>query len=367
MFTCIALLDDSEIDEAIIRGRDNDNSNAISDNALLTQREHEMAFELRFLRELVRHAERLLLSIDETPITRIVMKQIIKITSLLVRGYNSRLNGFINELQYALTESELDALPSMQILNQSTLNEYTMTVDFPCYPPVILSQIKGIRASCGMHAVMHMLLSAGFKSNFFDFCEIDNQRDFASGFNRLNNGELCTIMSEINDVLRSFADTIAGFIPPSNLYAMISTKGTNKFNFCDFLKPSMKVNYGLNINAPGFRDTHKREHELSIKESMLYDIRLLKPTWLLIDVGMWVCIVDGITTTFTAGGCRYALHSFIANTGYHYVCCVIDVINDGQEDTTIVRIYDDMAYGVYTKALSSFDVDRIGALMFRRI
>lgn len=324
-------------------------------------------FEIGFLKRLLIHAENLLRSIDETAITGVIKKQIIKVTSLLVTSYDTRLNGLLNEIQKELTRHDLDALETMQIMKTSRLNEYTISIGTPKFPSVILSQIGGIPASCGLHAVMHMLLSAGFTSNFFEFCEIHYQRAFAAGFNRLNNGEICTMMSEINDVLRSFADTISSFVPPKKLYSMVSTKGKDKYNFSDFLKPSAKVNYGIQINAPGFHETYKTNKELDIRESLIHDIKMLQPEWVLFDIGMWTCIANGINMTFNASGCAYRLHSFIVNTGYHYICCVVDTINTESGPVTVARVYDDMSPGnVRTTRMNIYDINSIGALLYYR-
>lgn len=333
-----------------------------------TTNTEQIEFEIGFLRQLILHSENLLRSIDETAITGVIKKQIIKVTSLLVMSYNTRLNGLLNEIQKELTGEDLDALETFQITKKSKLNEHVISIGIPKLPSVILSQIGGIPASCGLHAVMHMLLSAGFMSNFFDFCEVHYQRAFAAGFNRLNNGEICTMMSEINDVLRSFADTISSFVPPKKLYSMVSTKGKNKYNFCDFLKPSAKVNYGIRINAPGFRETYKRDTEMDMRESFIHDVKLLQPEWVLFDIGMWTCIANGINMTFNASGCTYKLHSFIVNTGYHYICCVVDTINTESGPVTVARVYDDMSPGnARTTRMNIYDINSIGALLYYRI
>ena len=353
MFVCITAINDEDLNEIIMKKFKK------SDKKI-----EDIRFEITFLKQLALHSENLLRAIDETCITGVIKKQICKVTSLLVQGYNTRLNGFLNDIQKELSGSDLNALESTQIMKNSTINEYSITLNRPVFPSMILTQIGGIHASCGLHSVMHMLLSAGFSSNFFDFTVLEYQKAFAVGFNRLNNGEMCTIMSEINDVLRSFADTIASFVPPKKLYAMVSTKGKNIYNFCDFLKPSVKVNYGLRMKVPSICEEHKRDSEMTIKESLIYDIRLLQPEWILFDIGIWTYIINSVPTNFTAGGCKYGLHSFILNTGYHYVCCVVDK----NTNPTTVRIYDDLCPGtVHVMELSKCGIDNIGALMFYRI
>lgn len=356
MFAGITTVNDDKLHEIIVRKCIENGTDA-----------EQIKFEISFLKQLLIHSENLLRAIDETAITGVIKKQIIKVTSLLVMSYNTRLNGLLNEIQKELTGQVLDALETTQITKTSRLNEYTISIGTPRLPSVILSQIGGIPASCGLHAVMHMLLSAGFTSNFFDFCELHYQRAFAAGFNRLNNGEICTMMSEINDVLRSFADTISSFVPPKKLYALVSTKGKDKYNFCDFLKPSVKVNYGILTNAPSFRETYKTDKELDIRESLIHDIKSLQPEWILFDIGMWTCIANGINRIFNASGCSYKLHSFIVNTGYHYVCCVVDTINTGSGPVSVARVYDDMSPGnVRTTRMNIYDINSIGALLYYR-
>lgn len=327
------------------------------------------AFELSFLKELIKYSTRLMESIDYNELTGVIKKQILKITALLVHATDSKLNGAIGRLYNLLTSESLNDLEEMQILQQSQINEYTMSVGRPCLPTTILSQIGGIPASCGLHAVMHMLLSMEITSNFFNFTDILHQREFAAGFNRLNNGEMCTVMSEINDVLRSFADTIAAFIPPGKVYSAIGTKGLNEYNFCDFLKPSIKINFGLKKEVQPIRSALNRTTVLSLKESIIYDIDRLTPEWLLFDVGMWCCFTDGINIEINIGGThRYRLHSFIANTGMHYICCILDKINTERGQIDIVRIYDDMATNTVRMApINAFPLDSIGALVFHRI
>ena len=358
MFSSILAFDESSIREVINGNEEQDSLNIQSENLL----------EITFLQQLLKHANRLMVSIDDNALTYVIKKQILKISSLLVQATNSKLNGIINAINMNLTGKSLDELEEIQIMRQSKMNEYTIGISQPQLPMVLLSQIGGIPASCGLHAVMHMLLSMGFKSNFFDFNEIAYQKLFAQGFNRLNNGEMCTIMSEINDVLRSFADTLAAFIPPSRVYASIGTKGLNDYNFCDFLKPSVKVNFGLKKGLESYKYLAKRDTEMNIKESIIYDIKKLAPEWLLFDIGMWCCFADGINIEINIYEHKYRLHSFIANTGMHYVCCILDMINTERGPVNVVRIYDDMSIGQVRMApLNAFSINSIGALVFHKI
>ena len=325
-------------------------------------------FEIEFLQRLIDHANRLRENIDDNALTCVIKKQILKITALLVRATDNKVNGAIDELYKRIADVSVNDLEEMQIMNGSKLNEYTMSVAQPCLPRVLLSQIGGIPASCGLHAVMHMLLSIGLTSNFFDFTEIAYQRCFAHGFNRLNNGEMCTVMSEINDVLRSFADTLAAFIPPARLYAAVGTKGVNDYNFCDFLKPSVKANFGIKKGIEEYTTKLNRTTEMSVKDSIIYDIEQLHPEWLLFDIGMWCAFADGINVEINVTGNRYRLHSFIANTGFHYICCVLDMINTERGPVNVVRIYDDMSINSVRMApLHIFQLDSIGALIFHKL
>ena len=326
-------------------------------------------FELSFLRRLIEHANRLMESIDDNALTCIIKNQILKITALLVRATDSKVNGTVDALHKRLADGvSINDLEEMIVMMRSQLNEYTMSVSKPCLPMILLSQIGGIPASCGLHAVMHMLLSIGLTSNFFDFTNVTYQKYFAQGFNRLNNGEMCTIMSEINDVLRSFADTTAAFIPPSRLYSAIGTKGVNDYNFCDFLKPSVKVNFGIKAGLNEYTTKLNRTTEMTVKESIIYDINQLHPEWLLFDIGMWCSLADGINIEINVVNNRYRLHSFIANTGYHYVCCILDTINTEHGPVNVVRIYDDMCVNSVRMApLHAFPLDSIGALMFHKL
>lgn len=328
-----------------------------------------IAFEILFLQQLICHANRLMENIDDNPLTGVIKKQILKITSLLVRAADSKVDGSVNEIYKHITDgTSIHDLEEMQITMGSQLNEYTMSVSRPCLPKILLSQIGGIPASCGLHAVMHMLLSIGLTSNFFDFSDIRYQKCFAHGFNRLNNGEMCTVMSEINDVLRSFADTLAAFVPPSRLYAAVGTKGINDYNFCDFLKPSVKANFGIKKGISDYTTGLNRTTEMSVKESIIYDINQLHPEWLLFDIGMWCAFTDGINIEVNVTGNRYRLHSFIANTGLHYICCILDMINTERGPVNVVRIYDDMNVNAVRMApLHAFPLDSIGALVFHKI
>lgn len=328
-----------------------------------------VVFEISFLQQLIRHANRLMENIDDNALTCIIKKQILKITSLLVRATDTKVDKTIDALYKRITNGiSIHDLEEMQITMGSQLNEYTISISQPCLPRVLLSQIGGIPASCGLHAVMHMLLSIGLTSNFFDFSEISYQKCFAHGFNRLNNGEICTVMSEINDVLRSFADTLAAFIPPSRLYAAIGTKGINDYNFCDFLKLSVKINFAIKKGLNDYTTRLKRTTEMSIKESIIYDVNQLHPEWLLFDIGMWCAFADGINIEINITGNRYRLHSFIANTGMHYICCILDVINTERGPVNIVRIYDDMNINSIRMApLHAFPLDSIGALIFHKL
>ena len=359
MFSSILAFDESTIRQAINEYRERDSLNMHEDDYLL---------EISFLQQLLKHANRLLKSIDDNTLTCIIKLQILKISSLLVQATDSKLNGIINAINVNLTGKSLDDIEEIQIMHQSKINEYTIGISQPQLPMVLLSQIGGIPASCGLHAVMHMLLSMGFKSNFFDFNEIAYQKLFAQGFNRLNNGEMCTVMSEINDVLRSFADTLAAFIPPSRVYASVGTKGLNDYNFCDFLKPSVKVNFGLKKGVESYKSSANRDTEMNIKESIIYDIDKLAPEWLLFDIGMWCCFADGINIEINIHEHKYRLHSFIANTGLHYICCILDMINTERGPVNVVRIYDDMSIGQVRMApLSMFSINSIGALVFHKI
>ena len=325
-------------------------------------------FEITFLQRLLQHANRLLENIDDNALTVLIKKQILKISGLLVQATDNKLNDMINEISVKVTGKPLNDLEEMQILHQSKMNEFTIGISQPNLPTVLLSQIGGIPASCGLHAVMHMLLSMGFTSNFFDFSNIVHQKSFAQGFNRLNNGEMCTVMSEINDVLRSFADTLAAFIPPSRVYASVGTKGLNDYNFCDFLKPSVKMNFALKKGLESYKILIGRDTEMNIKESIIYDIGKLHPEWLLFDIGMWCCFADGINIEINVYNDRYRLHSFIANTGLHYICCILDIINTEHGPVNVVRIYDDMSIGQVRMApLSAFSLDSIGALVYHKI
>ena len=358
MFSAISSINDTDltaiIDELSLDDRSTDRVTA--------------EFELTFLRTLLIHANRLMGDIDDNALTGVIKKQLLKITALLVRATDSKLNGLIERLYVRLVGHSLNDLEEVQILNQSPINEYTMTVTGPCLPKVVLSQIGGIPASCGLHAVMHMLLSMGLMSNFFDFTDIRYQQAFAHGFNRLNNGEICTVMSEINDVLRSFADTLAAFIPPGRIYAAVGTKGVNEYNFCDFLKPSVKTNFALKKGIESYQSSLNRTTEFSLKESIIYDIEHLSPEWLLFDIGMWCCFADGINIIIIVSGKRYKLHSFIANTGLHYICGILDLINTERGPVNVVRIYDDMSMNsVRMVPLSVFSLDSIGALVYHRV
>ncbi len=358
MFSSILAFDENSIREVINEDSEHGSLNVQAENLL----------EIAFLQELLKHANRLMVSIDDNALTFVIKKQIIKISSLLVQATNSKLNGVINAINVNLTGKSLDELEEIQITQQSKMNEYTIGISQPQLPMVLLSQIGGIPASCGLHAVMHMLLSMGFKSNFFDFNEITYQKLFAQGFNRLNNGEMCTVMSEINDVLRSFADTLAAFVPPARVYASVGTKGLNDYNFCDFLKPSVKVNFGLKKGLESYKSLAKRDTVMSIKESIIYDIKKLSPEWLLFDIGMWCCFADGINIEINIYEHKYRLHSFIANTGLHYVCCILDMINTERGPVNVVRIYDDMSMGQVKMApLNAFSINSIGALVFHKI
>lgn len=359
MFPSILAFNESTIRQEINENREHKSLNMHDDECLL---------EISFMQHLLKHANRLLVSIDDNALTCIIKLQILKISSLLVQATDSKLNGIINTINVNLTGKSLNDLEEIQVMRQSKINEYTIGISQPQLPMVLLSQIGGIPASCGLHAVMHMLLSMGFKSNFFDFSEIMYQKLFAQGFNRLNNGEMCTVMSEINDVLRSFADTLAAFVPPSRVYASVGTKGVNDYNFCDFLKPSVKMNFGLKKGVENYKFLAKRDKEMNIKESIIYDIDKLSPEWLLFDIGMWCCFADGINIEINIYDHKYRLHSFIANTGLHYVCCILDMINTERGPVNVVRIYDDMSTGqVRMSSLSMFSINSIGALVFHKI
>ena len=47
----------------------------------ISENQEQIEFEIRFLKQLILHSENLLRSIDETSITAVVKKQIIKVTS----------------------------------------------------------------------------------------------------------------------------------------------------------------------------------------------------------------------------------------------------------------------------------------------
>jgi hypothetical protein len=360
MFTSILSFDEVAIRQVIREDPEMGiRSMSVNDESLL---------EITFLQQILKHANRLMESIDDNALTCVIKKQILKISSLLVQATNNKLNGKINEINVNSTGKSLDELEEMQITRQSKMNEYTIGISQPQLPMTLLSQIGGIPASCGLHAVMHMLLSMGFTSNFFDFNDIIYQKLFAQGFNRLNNGEMCTVMSEINDVLRSFADTLAAFVPPSRVYASVGTKGLNDYNFCDFLKPSVKVNFGLKKGFESYKQLMNRDTEMNVKESILYDIKKLSPEWLLFDIGMWCCFADGINIEININEYKYRLHSFISNTGLHYICCILDIINTERGPVNVVRIYDDMSIGQVRMApLSIFPINSIGALVFHKI
>ena len=353
MFSALVNMNDGILTELIDESCDNAGS---------------VVFEIAFLQRLINHANRLLENIDDNALTGIIKKQILKITALLVRATDSKVNGAIDALYKRIANVSINELEEMKIMNGSKLNEYIMSVAQPCLPMTLLSQIGGIPASCGLHAVMHMLLSIGLTSNFFNFTDVTYQKYFAHGFNRLNNGEICTVMSEINDVLRSFADTLAAFIPPARLYAAIGTKGINDYNFCDFLKPSVKANFGIKKGVDEYTIKFNRTTEMSVKDSIIYDINQIHPEWLLFDIGMWCAFADGINIEINVTGSKYRLHSFIANTGLHYICCILDIMQTEHGPVNVVRIYDDMAIdSVRMAPLHVFRLDSIGALIFHKI
>lgn len=360
MFSFIVSLNDNDIDTLIT---------GLMDKPVDDDRLKEYRFEVKFIKRLLIHANRLLEDIGDNALTVVIKKQIIKISALLVSSTNTKLNGLIDRLSYKIDGLSLDDSKELKLLKQSPINEYTVHVTRPTIPLTVLSQIGGISASCGLHAVMHMFMSMGFTSNFFDFTDIMHQKCFAHGFNKLNNGEMCTVMSEINDVLRSFTDTLAAFVPPTRVYSMVGTKGSNDYNLSDFLKPSIKVNFGIDndIDAPPDAVT-KKGTKMTIKESFIYDISKLSPTWMLFDIGMWCTLLDGIVTELNVSDYHYRLHSFIVNTGLHYVCCVMDKIHTERGPVEVVRIYDDLSFG-HTRiaSLNSFGIDQVGVLLYHKI
>ena len=112
----------------------------------------------------------------------------------------------------------------------------------------------------------------------------------------------------------------------------------------------------------------KSNTRMNIKDSFAYDISKLSPSWLLFDIGMWCALMDGVVTDFNVSNTRYRLHSFIVNTGMHYICCVLDKIHTERGPVTIVRIYDDLSPGrTRTASLNEFDIDRIGALLYYKL
>lgn len=328
----------------------------------------DAAFELQHIHRVLIHANRLMEDIDDNALTHIIKRQLLKITSLLIRVTNAKLDNLIDHIYTSLTGSSLNATSEMELIDNSHLSEYTIALHQPCLPRILLTQIGGIPASCGLHAVMHMLQSMGFTSNFIDFTDLSHQRAFAHGFNKLNDGKICTVMSEINDVLRSFADMIGLFIPPSKLYSCIGTKGKNDYNICDILKPSIKINAALKGSISSYTSTMGRTTEMTLKETVICDIDKLHPEWLLFDIGMWCCIASGLNIDITIGSVRYRLHSFIANTGMHYVCCVLDIIQAERGPVNVVRVYDDMSDGmIRTASLMSFPLDCIGGMVFHKV
>ena len=328
----------------------------------------DATFELQYIHRILAHANRLMENIDDNPLTHIIKRQLLKVISLLIRATNTKLDNLIDSIYTSLTGSSLNATSEMKLINNSHLSEYTIALRQSCLPRTILTQIGGIPASCGLHAVMHALQSMGFASNFIDFTNLSHQRAFAHGFNKLNDGKICTVMSEINDVLRSFADMIGLFIPPAKLYSCIGTKGTNDYNICDILKPSIKINAALKGSISSYTSTMNRTTEMSLKESVIYDIDKLHPEWVLFDIGMWCCIASGLNIDITIGSVQYRLHSFIANTGMHYVCCVLDIIQTERGPVNVVRVYDDMSNGmVQTASLTGFPLDCIGGMVFHKV
>ena len=358
MFSFILSIDENTIHQVFGGALETDSAFTIED----------CIFEITFLQKSLKHIDGLLENIDDNPLTHIIKQQILKIACILVQSTDSKLDGVIDYLSMGITGKSLKEFEEMIFAEQLDVNRYTMDVPSPCLPNKILTQIGGIPSSCGLHAVMHMLLSMGFTSNFFEFGEVAYQRAFAQGFNRLNNGEICTVMSEINDVLRSFADTLAAFIPPSRLYSSIGTKGLNDYNFSDLLKPSIKANFGIDKGINAYMSDTGRDSKMNIKESIIYDILKLSPEWLLFDIGMWCCFMDGINIELHVYDHTYRLHSFIYNTGFHYVCCVLDVFNTERGPVNVVHVYDDMnAESVGIEPLSAFSLDSIGAIVFHKV
>ena len=285
---------------------------------------------IKKIKNIIDNVNMLLNDIEDNPLTKIFKEKMKKILSLLISSKNK---------QNVNKKYEKELSDSFYSQSNNTQFKNTITLGDICIPNVLINRGPTL-ASCGLLSCVHLLLSLGYSSTYFDIKDIHHLTLFVKGFMKLNDNTLCTGNSEINDVIRSFADIISAHIPLTVFYSVISTKAKYDYNFSDILKPSIF------------------SQENDIKKRFIYDIDKLKPKYLFLDIGMWLYLIDnGISTKISIKDINYTLHAMIVNTGGHYVT-VINVRNE------FGLVYDNLKKFTTKIDLNRIDINSIGALLY---
>lgn len=300
--------------------------------------------ELEDVIELITIAEKHVKKLRMNRISTIYVNQLNKLFSLMIVSRNRQLKDRINEEYHEKYGSNIE--DNFFISKSLEVNRrYRISLKDPVLPNVLLKSDYSTGAACAVHAVMTMFLSMGYSSNWLplDNSVIPSIRD---GFNGLNDNLLCTCSSELNDVLRTFTDMFSCFLPPTILYAAVAVKEMkNRYNISDFLKASTEANYS---------------GKKTLNDIIVYDIYSHVPKWIVMDSGIYASgfNFNKVFLTLTVNNKYvYKLHSFVVNTGGHYVCGVLT------EDNNCL-IYDDTRTSLYTSNLYNYSFYRMSAFSF---
>lgn len=106
----------------------------------------------------------------------------------------------------------------------------------------------GLPNSCAIHSVMVFFDVLDIHYPGFNFTEKKDVLKFIATFDKMNNFQLCTPMSHISDVLRSFCDLICPCLMKNILHAYIIRRPGFSFNLCEIQNVDEHIDRGSDVN-----------------------------------------------------------------------------------------------------------------------
>ena len=214
--------------------------------------------------------------------------------------------------------------------------EYDLKINIPKGNPI--QYINQFRNTCAIHSVMTLLsiipeiikyskeklpkLNKLLSEIVNGEMEIYNENEYFKELilvhQKLNNGELGTIDSDVIDVMRIFLNIILLQMPKNILLPFIRTSDKEYFNIFEL----NYLDFNSNIDIYNISCDNPRYKKYIIEKTM----KDIKPKFILFDVCMIELVTEinnNFVEKFNIGDVKYNLIGVIENTGLHYITHII--------------------------------------------